>query len=288
MRTRRLHTRHTPAPTALPASFLATIWPDAKPARWSPLQASVFRQIWATGRSVAALCWPTRLDRRQHPILWVLARIVWTVAGLTIYTTTITVGLAALLTRPATWVMTHAAGYRLVTAGWSPPLTDVDLHRLVDPDRALFDEDYEHNQRHQLVIVKPQAVEGSWVDPVERERTREQAAEARHERQTAALEALAHQPTPPAPTHTAPPATARARQPVSFQRWVLRALITLSLISATGLIATAWALAALSAAGTIGEPPTQAELIDSINARTEQRANDIANRLNETRGTTTP
>jgi hypothetical protein len=64
---------------------------------------------------------------------------------------------------------------------------------------------------------------------------------------------------------------------------ILRALIAMAVISAVGLTATAWALAALSTNRTITEPPTNNQLIEHIHTQTETRNNDIATQLNDTR-----
>ena len=272
-RTQRLRTHHPRQPAQLPASLLATMWPPAdlglaRPARW----------VWNTGRTTTAQCWPSGLDREQRPKMWRAARIGWTLTGLTIYAATAIVALAAVLTRPIAWVITNVVSYRLVTAGWSPPLTGADL---ADPNQALFDDDEEHTRRHDFQLPAPatrrRTVEDNQpVDGWDRER----AAERRHERQTAALEALAHPPPPPpvAPYPVMRPTP--VRRPVTFGRWVIRALITMSILSATGLLVAAWALTALSAAGTIPAPPTNDQLVESIHANTEARAADIAEQFN--------
>ncbi len=296
-RTRRLHRPSTPT-AELPHSIVASIWPPAHPTRFTPMRSRAFRTVWTAGRDVAAKAWPSTLDPNRRPLLWRLARIIWTTAALVVYAITTATSLAAVLAQPARWIITNGAGYLLVTAGWSPPLTDANLHHLADPKRAIFDDDHEHTHPTPTPQLSPtDAREDEWVDPVEREQRRAVEADARHERQTAALEALT-QPTPtstaapalmPAPVYSQTPLVdTRAHQPVSLRRWVLRALVIMSLISATGLLITAWTLAALSAGGVTGEPPTNAELIDEIHTRTEQRTNDIADQLAEIEGEQTP
>lgn len=267
--------REAPTPPPMPPSCLADVWPAASDGPRTISRCATVARFWDLGRSLAARCWPTRLDHRRRPALWRLARIVWTVAGLTIYVGTIALCLAWLLTRP----LTTAACWVLVNRGWSPPLNADELGDLADPDTALFDEDHEHAQApatdHPPAPAHPTV---AYIDP---EQARQEAADARQERQTAALEALAHQPQPPpgpvpAPT---PQLVSYPRRPVSLRRWILRALVVASVLSGIGLVVTAWTLAALSAAGTIPEPPTNAELIEGINARTEQRQAEIADRV---------
>lgn len=281
-RTNRLRRPYHPQPPApLPTSFLDTIWPPPHQTTFT----STLQTAWNTGRALAAHCWPTHIDRQTHPYAWRVTRILWTLAGLAIYIAATAAGLVVLLTRPFVWAVANAVGYSLVSAGWSPPLSEADVQRHADPEHALFDDDHEHTTPHYLnpptsSPAHPATDQRSSgriaIDAEERSWQAESETAARHERQTAALEALAQQPTPHHNTETTWPLYAPTRPPVSIRRWVIRALIGLSLISATGLLITAWTLAALSASGTIPEPPTNDELIDHIHTRTEQRANDLA------------
>jgi len=274
-RTQRLRTHHPRQPAQLPASLVATVWPRddrglARPARW----------VWNTGRTMTARCWPSGLDRVQGPKVWRVARIGWTLTGLTIYAATAVVALAVVLTRPVGLVIINVVGYRLVTAGWSPPLTGADL---ADPNQALFGDDEEHTRRHDLQPPTPATGRPTVEDyPPLDGWDRERAAEQRQERQTAALEALAHPPPPPVAPIVPYPVMrpTPVHRPVTFGRWVIRALITMSILSATGLLVAAWALTALSAAGTIPAPPTNDQLVESIHANTEARTNDIAEQFN--------